>query len=432
MVTDNLNVNNLNVFAIENHLTIENIREKQLQDENVKSIIEKLNEGHVNIKENYFIDSHTNIVMKRIKPRNLNIKDKSIQNKILIPKSLIKHCLEVAHTPHFGSYKTYEFLRQKYYWINMYKDVANFCKNCIRCMKAKPKAKITTTNLISKKDLSVGELLAIDAVGPLPRSIDNKMYIITIIDHYSKYLEAIPVPNIKSQTVIKVLDDYFSKFGISKIVLSDNGSNFTSQELEKYFKDMNIEHRKSSVYYPQSNGLIERVHRTLKESITALTEKVFNWTKNLLIFKLYYNNSKHLATLYTPAEVFFGRSLRLPLNVFDDPKFAEDLDVYVNKVKELQEEIKKNIEENENKYINIHQKYIKGRSKPNLRLGDHVFLKIEQNKGVFQDKYSGPWEIEKIFRNDNYLIKNLDNNDEAKRKIHVSKIFLQKDWEENN
>ncbi|GBM54995.1 hypothetical protein AVEN_248901-1, partial [Araneus ventricosus] len=136
--------------------------------------------------------------------------------------------------------------------------------------------------MISKSHLAPGQFIAIDIVGKLPRSYDGKFFILTIIDHYSRFLEAIPLPNITSSTIIKALNQYFARFGIPKIILTDNGTNLRSNEIDSFFSELQIEHRKTSIYFPQSNGTCERSHRSLKESIAALSEQVYEWSDRLL------------------------------------------------------------------------------------------------------------------------------------------------------
>lgn len=87
-------------------------------------------------------------------------------------------------------------------------------------------------------------------------------------------------------------------------MISDNALNFTSREFEDYLQQLNIKHRKSSIYYPQSNGAIERVHRLMKDSIAAMSNKTSEWSDRLLMFKLEYNNSKHAVTNFTGRAIF--------------------------------------------------------------------------------------------------------------------------------
>lgn len=425
-------VNSINVFKINDNLSSQNIITKQQEDPYIKTILKKLQDKHKDTIEKYFIDSHTNVLMIKLKPNNPKTKNRSIQNKILIPKSLIKDILQTVHMPHFGIKKTYEFVKAKYYWKGMYSDTENFVKNCSNCLENKSKPQNTRPRLIPKKDLAPGELIAIDLIGKLPRSTDNKFYVLTIIDHYSRYLEAIPLNNCTSQSIIHSLNEYFGRFGIAKILLSDNGTYFCSAEFNQFLKSLNIDHRKSSIYYPQANGLIEKVHKIMKESIASISNKIFEWPKKVLMFKLYYNNAKHTVTQFSPAELFFGRALNTPIDGNNPLKLAEDFQQYSKKIKDQIESNKEQVKINEDEYFSCREKYLKGRKIPELNLGDKVFIQNFNENRVLQPKYKGPYEVIKKLRNDNYIIQLEDKT----TKVHVSKLFRQKplriDTEEEN
>lgn len=421
-VSDERVVNNINIFTTNDNLSIQNIINKQKEDKYMKTIIEKLHSNHKDTVAQYFIDSFTEVLMIKLKPTNPKMKHRSVQNKILIPKTLIKDVLQTVHAPHFGVQKTYEFVKAKYYWRGMYSDTKSFVENCANCLQSKSKQQNTKPRLIPKKDLAPGEMIAIDIVGKLPRSIDNKFYVLTIIDHYSRYLETIPLNNCTSNSIIKSLNEYFARFGIPKILLSDNGSYFCSTEFNQFLKSLSIQHRKSSIYYPQSNGLIERVHRVMKESIAAISQKIFEWPKKVLMFKLYYNNAKHSVTKFSPAELFFGRSLNTPIESNEPLKLAEDFQQYSKILKEQLNINKEKVKFNEEDYFSYAKKYLKGRKIPELKLGDTVFLQNFNDNKVLQPKYIGPYEIIKKLRNHNYVLQ-LDNKT---TKVHVSKLFQQK------
>nr|GBL57858.1 Transposon Tf2-6 polyprotein [Araneus ventricosus] len=198
MQIEDVEVNNL--FHMGDQLSHSNIKLCQSMDSCTSEIIKKIEEKDSKTCQKYFIDSYTGLLMFKIKSG----KDQ-ILNKIYIPRNLVRDCLLVAHAPHFGVQKTYDFIKIKYFWPGMYADVKNFCENCCNCMQNKPKRK-TITHSIPKHHLAPGEFLAMDIVGKLPRSVDNQNYILTIVDHYSRYLEAIPIPNTTSNTIIRHLN----------------------------------------------------------------------------------------------------------------------------------------------------------------------------------------------------------------------------------
>lgn len=420
---NNLEINNIELFTVNKNLNYDEILKCQNEDTVCQSIIEKINEGQNNSNNKYFIDNHTKLLMVKVKPKGKRLQNKKIQNKIFIPKNLIKECIQEAHGPHFGVNKTFQFVKKKYSWNNLFLDVKNYVDNCKQCMQNKPKPENTLPQMISKSNLAPGEFISVDIVGKLPRSIDGKFFLLTIIDHYSRYFEAIPLHNTTSFTIIKALNNYFARFGLPKIILSDNGSYFISSIFKQFFKQLNIEHRFSSIYFPRSNGVCERTHRSLKQSIASMCNNTFEWSDRILYFKLHYNNSVHSVTQFTPAQLFFGRDLNLPMDNNHPPAMVENPSTYISKLKQHIIESKKLVCKNESEYFDKNTKYVKGRPIPQLEIDDEVYLKAFNKPGTFQKKYLGPYQIIKKFRNNNYLIRE-SNNDEARIiKVNASKLF---------
>ncbi|GBM16490.1 Transposon Tf2-6 polyprotein [Araneus ventricosus] len=414
---NSLNVNNITLFQPNDKLSMQNISIEQKQDAILSKI---MNDLSVNKQcKQYFLDVNSGLLMIK----NAHKNKKKIVNRIVIPKSLIKVCIETAHAPHFGVRKTFEFIRHKYQWKGMYLDTKNFCEHCEKCLENKPKAKLTQTQMIPKRNLAPGQCIAIDVVGKLPRSTDNKNFILTIIDHYSRYLEAYPLQNITSRTIINCLNKYFANFGLPKFLITDNATNFISNEMVEFLDRLNIQHRKSSIYYPMANGLLERAHRTMKESLASMCESTFQWSEKLLFFKLYYNNSIHSVTKFAPAEIFFGRKQNLPLDSFFEPITVENESKYLKNIRNNMCSIRNEFAKNEEQYFKNNAPHIKGRKVPNFNLGDKVFVKNFSHPHVFQEKYKGPFEIIKILRSNNYVIKSLKDN--KTMKLNVSKIFKQ-------
>ncbi|GBN57534.1 Transposon Tf2-9 polyprotein [Araneus ventricosus] len=231
-VQEETHVNNLKIFSIPNGMNYDNIKSHQQNDKGTKEIIDKINDNNNVTCKDYYMENNSGLLMIKIKPRIKHLRNKHIENKIVIPKSLVKTCLESAHGPHFGTTKTFDVVKKNYYWKIYFLDTKNFCENCHECIKNKSKPTNTHFEMISKSHLAPGQFIAIDIVGKLPRSYDGKFFILAIIYHYSRFLEAIPLPSIISSTIIKALNQYFERFGIPKIILTDNGTNLSSNEID--------------------------------------------------------------------------------------------------------------------------------------------------------------------------------------------------------
>jgi transposase InsO family protein len=117
---------------------------------------------------------------------------------------------------------------------------------------------------------------AVDIVGP----IDDK-YIVTYIDYYSSYPEAVVVTDISSQNIIRVLSLIFSRFGYPEEIVSDNGKQFVSSKFQIFLKSCGIKRVRCSPYYPRSNGKIERFHRYLKKNLKSVIAEGKSWEDSM-------------------------------------------------------------------------------------------------------------------------------------------------------
>lgn len=143
-------------------------------------------------------------------------------------------------------------------------------------------------------------------------------YLGTVLDDYSRYIIAWLLFNTMSTDDVKVLlDKALTETGIDSIkvrhrprLLSDNGPCYVSDELRKYLADKNMDHTRGAPYHPQTQGKIERYHRTLK-NVVKLDNYYFPGELELKIgqFVDYYNNERYHESLdnVTPADMYFGR-----------------------------------------------------------------------------------------------------------------------------
>lgn len=115
--------------------------------------------------------------------------------------------------------------------------------------------------------------------------------------------------NITSNSTITVLREIFSRFGLPKFIVSDNGTSFTSEEFQKFCDENGITHVKVTPYHPRSNGLAERTVRTFKERMRS-SDLETDQHQRLHDFLFCYRNTVRRSTNRTPSELMFGRRLR--------------------------------------------------------------------------------------------------------------------------
>ena len=96
------------------------------------------------------------------------------------------------------------------------------------------------------------ELLVIDFIGPISTSKKGNRYILSTIDHFSKYAVAFATSRQDTQTVISCLKKFFAKFGPVERILSDNGRSFISKELLEFSKTWGVRKSTSTAYHAQT------------------------------------------------------------------------------------------------------------------------------------------------------------------------------------
>ena len=152
-----------------------------------------------------------------------------------------------------------------------------------------------------------GTYLETDFTEVKPARYRNK-YLLVFIDAFSGWLEAFPIKK-KIATVVakKILEEIFPRFGVPKVLGSDNGPAFVSQVSQGLARQLGINWKLHCAYRPQSSGQVERMNRTLKETLTKLTLETGgnDWTA-LLPFALFHVRNilrKFKLTLY---EILYG------------------------------------------------------------------------------------------------------------------------------
>ena len=98
---------------------------------------------------------------------------------------------------------------------------------------------------------------AIDLVGPVePASDKGHRYILTLVDYATRYPEAVPLKNIDTETVAEALLDVYSRVGVPEEVLSDLGTQFTSNRMKEVSRLLFNRRLTTSSYHPACNGLV--------------------------------------------------------------------------------------------------------------------------------------------------------------------------------
>ena len=153
-----------------------------------------------------------------------------------------------------------------FFWHKMRCDVAEFYRTCQTCQvvgklnKPIPTAPLQPIPVCGEPFSEV----IIDCVGPLPKTRAGNQYLLTMMCKATRFPEAVPLRNIKAPKIVDSLIKFFTFVGLPHSVQSDQGSNFMSSVMQQTVYKLGIQQFKSSAYHPQSQGVLECFHQTLK------------------------------------------------------------------------------------------------------------------------------------------------------------------------
>ena len=308
--------------------------------------------------------------------------------RIILPQRFRKSEFERLHSMSHPSAKpSIQLIRSRYVWPRMKSDIRKWCRECLKCQKSKI-TRHTKAPYGLIQTLGRFKTIHMDLVGPLPK-IGNKSYILTIIDRATSWVEAIPISEITSTAIIKQLDDHWvCRFGPPEVIVTDQGLQFDSEQFKTYCASIGTKHIRTTAYHPQSNGKVERWHRSLKNSIRAHSDNPSKtWIRDLPRLLLSLRNCTTTDGKASPTELTFGFQTRLPGDLT-----IPHLNDSINECDEINsKELEETISYREG-IGSIRPNKIKPFVSKNLVTCEEVWVRNE-NKRSLEDPYHGPYKV---------------------------------------
>jgi len=238
---------------------------------------------------------------------------------VMLPRAFHLEAMKEAHSSqtggHFSVKKTLAKLRNWCTWPTMASDVAHFFAACAPCQRPFKKKSLAAQPQHIEKG-GIWKTLAMDHFGPILVSANGqRKNVLVLIDMFTKYVEAFIVSSTGADEVVNSLRFTFLRHGIPESILADNGTAFISKAVSDTFASFGIHGKHSTPYNPQSNGIVERVNRTLKSSLAkyAFNNEVSVLT-HLQSVVAAYNASVHSTTGYSPFYMMHHRHPSTPLS----------------------------------------------------------------------------------------------------------------------
>ena len=192
--------------------------------------------------------------------------------RLVLPPTCRERAIRRAHREigHMSVRKTISRLHEAYQWKGLVRDVVNTLKRCATCQVHKRKAERPLPGVMPLAEYP-GQLVGIDLSGEYSTSAEGNKYILSIIDYATGWVESYPLKDKSAATVMKAIDRlYLPRYGPPEHALFDNGKEFKNTTLDPFLRHLGTKIHYTAPYSPQTNGRIERFHRTLKEMLGKL------------------------------------------------------------------------------------------------------------------------------------------------------------------
>ncbi|GJW34669.1 reverse transcriptase domain-containing protein [Tanacetum coccineum] len=208
-------------------------------------------------------------------------------------------------------------IRQGYYWPTMHRDAREEIRKCDSCQIHSPIPKLPKTLMTSIMAPWPFFQWGMDVLGPLPEAPGKLRFVIVAVDYFTKWIEAKPLAKTTGKEVKKfVWDNIVCRYGLPKIIVTDNGTNFIHDPFKSWCKKLNITQINTAVAHPQANGLVERANRSLMEGIkTRLGRERKGWVEELPNVLWAYRTSLKTSNGETPYSLTFGSEAVIPAEI---------------------------------------------------------------------------------------------------------------------
>ena len=363
-------------------------------------------------------------------------KEERVIQQLVLPLKLRERVLSSLHdhacAGHYGIARTGAVVRRRYFWRHQLDDIASWIKSCQHCAQKKGAKEKHRAPLCPMPIVGAFQRWNIDCIGPLPTTVTGNKYIVLATDSLTKWPVAEATPDIKAQTIAKVIfDRVVTVYRTPRTLLSDRGSNFLGAIIRHLCDALGTRKINTSSYHPATNGQNERLNRVLYNSLSAVvSQKADNWDEFLQASLFAYRITPSAETTNaSPYQLLFGQQPTLPID--SDLQLPENppaslrahLQHNMEKVQLFRELAASHLEANKAK---MKKAYDKKASETKFEIGDVVWLYCPRPLGPNSHKlryhWHGPYYLCECLSDVLFKVKQMSDNKMVKTPVHVNRL----------
>ena len=360
---------------------------------------------------------------------------------VLIPFSRVNDTLTWFHCfnqHHPGRDRMLALMKTRVWWPGMATDVRQFVKTCHECQLGKAGQRTRAGFLQIFPATLPFQVVHIDIVGALPPTPFGNVYLLTMMDRFTRLAHAVPLKTDDAESVTKqFLEHWVLVYGPPESLITDRGSTFMSKLMKSVTGVWGIKHKYTSPYHPETDGAVERWHGWLKERLVLKSleqnldlQSGDYWDVIASSIAFAYNITPHSATRFSPYELVFGKQARLPLDwnlslLNDVPTDTVDLKQYRQQLLFRMKVIRNTANENQTVYDARKKRQAdKHRHSQSFGIGTLVRYNVSArnvgNKRKLSAQWEGPYVVKEKRGDVTYAIELQHGGDH--RVVHVSTL----------
>ncbi|CAK1589812.1 unnamed protein product [Parnassius mnemosyne] len=291
---------------------------------------------------------------------------------------------QMHNLSHPGASATAKLVSERFVWPGVRRDCKEWTKQCTDCQRSKINRHTSSPYSTFPTPSQRFSHIHMDIVGPLPLSSCYR-YCLTVIDRYTRWPEAYPLEEITAETCAKTfISGWVARFGCPQKITTDRGRQFESKLFQAVSSLIGAKVTTTTSYHPQSNGMVERLHRQIKTAIRCHNNP--QWTEILPLVLLGIRSAWKEDLKTSTAELVYGEPLRLPGEFFvPSPDFTADIKDFASRLRRHMA----NLTPRPATWHGTKTFYIP----KDLQTAEYVFLRQGPATPSLEPPYSGPYKV---------------------------------------